>query len=58
MPDNAGIQPCTEHYDTAYAELIILHIALSQNVLHKKIAGNIPVGYCPPTMLTQRSVKI
>lgn len=55
MPDHAEIKSCAERHETAYAELIILYIALSQNVLHKKLAGNIPVGYCPPTMLTQRS---
>lgn len=47
MPDHAEIKSCAERHETAYAELIILYIALSQNVLHKKNGGQYPCRILP-----------
>ena len=38
--------------------MLTTRFVITQNVWHKKLAGNTRAGYCPPTMLTQKSEKM
>gem|GEM_PF-5226430 len=38
--------------------MLTTRFVITQNVWHKKLAGNTHAGYCPPTMLTQKSEKM
>ena len=37
--------------------MLTTRFGITPNVWHKKLAGNTRAGYCPPTMLTQKSEK-